>query len=75
MFLVLIVVAAPGSVSADQPGYTDCMNRAINHKYAMIADGTSYAEAHEHYIWHTQVCYSRYWGDGSGVVPESGPEN
>ena len=32
--------------------------------------GNERNEAHEHYIWHTKVCYSRYWGDGSGIVIE-----
>jgi hypothetical protein len=69
--VLLAVTMIPGPLSGDtQTEYTECMDRAITHKYDMIRSGVSYQEAHEHYIWHTKVCYSRYYGDGSGMVIE-----
>ncbi|HEX6087127.1 MAG TPA: hypothetical protein VF266_21535 [Thermoanaerobaculia bacterium] len=63
--VLLAVAMVPGPLSGDdQVGYTDCMDRAINHKYALIADGWSYADAHEHYLWHTRQCYERFYGGG-----------
>ena len=57
------VMVFPGPVSGDtQSDYTACMDRAINHKYALIADGWSYADAHDHYLWHTRGCYDFFYG-------------
>jgi hypothetical protein len=73
LVVLLAVAVVPGPLSGDQPGYTACMDAAITHKYALIADGWSYTAAHEHYIYHTKVCYVRYWGDGNIDAIEEGP--
>jgi hypothetical protein len=48
--------------NSNQVEYTACMDRAITHKYAMIAAGVSYQEAHQDYLFHTQQCYEYYYG-------------
>ena len=62
LLTAMMVVAVTKPAAAD-PGYIDCMNHAITHKYALIDAGWSYSDAHSHYLGHTQQCYEFFYGN------------
>ena len=61
MALLMMSMITSQPATAQDLGYIDCMDRAIDHKYEQIASGSSYSDAHEHYLWHTARCLEYYY--------------
>ena len=75
--LALAAVAATAALAAPSTAgatsYIECMNNAISHRDALLADGWSYTEAQMHYHEHTRGCYSWYYLGGPHIVPWGSP--